>query len=169
MNYFELLAIDEKYDIDPASLNKQYFARLAKYHPDRALSPEQKREHQELSININKAYATLKDDLKRAEHILNLHNIATDEIALKNKISKEKLTEIWEQYDRLDDVNQPSSLNHLLDEKQTEYEKLATHLEEAFKNNNFNDALDIIISFKYLVTLIESIKSKIKNANNRDS
>lgn len=168
MNYFKLLAIEEKYELDPADLNKQYFANLTKYHPDRAQGTEQKREYQELSININKAYSTLKDDLKRAEHILNLHNIATDETALKNKISKEKLAEIWEEYDLLDDVNHLTELEYLLNEKQIKYEKLTANLKEAFKNNDFNCVLDIIISFKYLVTLIDNIKLKIKNANNRD-
>ena len=169
MNYFKLLGIQEEYDINLADLNKQYFAHLAKYHPDRAASNEQKRKYQEISININKAYSVLNDDLKRAEHILNLQNIATTETDLKNKISKEKLAEIWEQYDRLDDINHLTELEYLLNHKLAEYEKLATQLKEAFKNNDFCDALDIIISFKYLITLIENIKLKIKNADNRDS
>lgn len=169
MNYFKLLTINEAYDIDLKVLNKQYFALLAKYHPDRAASNEQKHEYQEISININKAYTVLKDDLKRAAHILNLQNIATDETALKNKISKEKLAEIWEQYDKLDDINHLSELESLLTQKLTEHKKLSVQLKEAFKNNDFCDALDIIISFKYLITLIENIKLKIKNADNRDS
>jgi len=166
IDYFKLLDIEQKYDINLADLNKQYFAALAKYHPDRTKEVAKKHEYQDISTYLNKAYAILKDDLKRAEHILNLKNIATDEISLKAKISKEKLAEIWQSYEEFEEIDSLSQLEFLLDQKISEQLKNISELKQAFKNNNLKDALDIIISFKYLVTLIDNIKLKIKDANN---
>jgi molecular chaperone HscB len=166
IDYFKLLDIEQKYDIDLACLNKQYFAQLAKYHPDRAKDAAQKREYQDISTDLNKAYSILKDNLKRAEHILNLKNIATDEVSLKAKISKEKLAEIWQNYEEFEEIDSRSQLEFLLEQKTSKQLKIISELGDSFKNNNLESALDIIISFKYLVTLMDNIKLKIKDANN---
>ena len=36
MNYFELLNVEQKYDVDLSLLQKQYLSKQALYHPDRA-------------------------------------------------------------------------------------------------------------------------------------
>ena len=166
MNYFKLLELEEKYDLDSAYLNKHYFSAQAKYHPDRASNTLQKQQYQDISTNLNKAYSILKNDLKRAEHILNLKNIATDEASLKSKISKEKLAIIWQSYEEFEETNSQAQLQHLLEQKNGEQIKLMNELKEAFKNSNLESALDIVMSFKYLVSLIDNIKLKIKDANN---
>ena len=166
MNYFKLLEIKQEYELDSARLTEQYFLQLAKFHPDRAREPAQKLEYQDISTNLNKAYSILKDDLRRAEHILNLQEIATDEASLKNKISKEKLAEVWQIYEELEATNTVTELKQLLDLKLSEQQALNLQLKQAFQDNNLSGVLDVIISFKYLVTLIDNIKSKIKNANN---
>lgn len=166
MNYFKLLEIKQEYELDPARLTEQYFLQLAKFHPDRAREPKQKLEYQDISINLNKAYSILKDDLKRAMHILNLQGIATDEVSLKNKISKEELAEVWRVYEECDATNTVTELKQLLELKLSEQQALNLQLKKTFKDNNLPGALDIVISFKYLMTLIDNIKSKIKNANN---
>lgn len=166
MNYFKLLEIKQEYEIDLAQLTKQYFLQLAKFHPDRAREPKQKLEYQDISTNLNKAYSTLKDDIKRAIHILNLHEITTDESSLKNKVSKEKLAEIWQIYEEFEAINTVAELRQMLDLKLSEQQALNLQLKQAFKDNDLSSAQDIVINFKYLITLIDNIKSKIKNANN---
>ena len=74
MNYFELFALDEKFNIDTSHLTQVYQQLQRSVHPDRfahASSQEQMLAVQKSSL-INDAYQTLKKPLKRAEYMLTL-------------------------------------------------------------------------------------------------
>ncbi|MFO0389027.1 MAG: Fe-S protein assembly co-chaperone HscB [Alphaproteobacteria bacterium] len=87
MNYFELLNITPAFDIDLGTLEKAYFTEQRKYHPDRfAIKPvAEKHAAMQRSVDINNAYNTLKDPLKRAQYLLSLNGIivGTDKDTVK--------------------------------------------------------------------------------------
>jgi molecular chaperone HscB len=168
MNYFELLEIDEKYTIDLKLLNDKYLFQQSKYHPDRARNSQQKKDYQDISVQLNKAFAVLKDDLKRAEYFLELEGLSITDEEARGKISNDKLLEIWEQREIVENTNEILELEELYNLKIAEKNVLISELNNLFDNKKLQDALDITISFKYLTNLLESIKLKIKNANNRD-
>ena len=62
MNYFELFAIEQKYDIDQKLLQTQYFSLQAKYHPDRSQNEFERHGNLEYSMLINEAFKILQDD-----------------------------------------------------------------------------------------------------------
>ncbi len=73
MNYFALFGIEESFDVDTAKLSEIYQTLQKKVHPDKfahASSQEQLLAVQK-SAQINDAYQTLKQPLKRAEYLLN--------------------------------------------------------------------------------------------------
>lgn len=167
MNYFELLEIDLTYDIDLKILNHQYFLMQKKYHPDRAKEPSEKAVNLSISTDLNKAYSTLLDPLKRAEYILSLNGININNADLSKTLSKTQLQNIWDQMEMVDNIKDLEELDRIHDLKISEKEKLMVDLVLSFRNNSLQDSLDITLSLKYLVNLIDSIKLK-KHANYRN-
>jgi molecular chaperone HscB len=77
LNYFQLFAIEISFDVDFNHLSQSYQTLQKAVHPDRfahASSQEQLLAVQK-SAEINDAYQTLKQPLKRAEYILTLRGV----------------------------------------------------------------------------------------------
>lgn len=168
MNHFKLLSLEEKYDINLQKLDKHYFTALAKYHPDKARNSDEKNHFLSISIDINKTYSTLKDDLKRAEYLLNIKGININNSESRNSLSSAKLKFIWNELEQLENIEELDKLEEFLVCKEKAKKDLITHLSQAFENKNLKEALDLTISLKYLTNLIENIKLKIKNGSNRN-
>ncbi|WP_425361298.1 Fe-S protein assembly co-chaperone HscB [Candidatus Tisiphia endosymbiont of Ceraclea dissimilis] len=162
-NYFELLDIEKKYDIDLPILDRQYFAMQLKYHPDRTSSNTEKQKNLAISIELNKAYAMLKDDLARAEYLLLLNNIVLDDLKVRQGISKEQLNVVWSELEFVETTEDLTKLEHMLNNKILEKQQLTKSLTTAFQNQNMQDAVDSTIRFKYLKNLINNIQLKIKS------
>ncbi len=162
-NYFELLGIEKKYNVDLNILNRQYFAMQSKYHPDRAQTNLEKHKKLAISTEINKAYSTLKNDLARAEYLLLLNNIVLDEITVRQSSSQDQLNEIWSELEVIETTQELTTLEHMLNNKILEKEGLIKSLTNAFQHQNMKDAFDTTIKFKYLKTLINNIQLKIKS------
>ena len=78
MNYFQLLDLEVKFNLDIKKLTQLYQSLQKKVHPDRfahATSQEQLLAVQKSSM-INDAYQTLKNPLKRAEYMLKIRGTA---------------------------------------------------------------------------------------------
>ena len=77
MNYFQLFAIEQSFDVDLNLLSQTYQNLQKAVHPDKfahASSQEQLLAVQK-SAEINDAYQTLKQPLKRAKYILTLRGV----------------------------------------------------------------------------------------------
>ena len=77
MNYFQLFGIEVVFDVDLSQLSQIYQTLQKAVHPDKfahASSQEQLIAVQK-SAEINDAYQTLKQPLKRAEYLLTLRGI----------------------------------------------------------------------------------------------
>jgi molecular chaperone HscB len=160
-NYFELLNIERKYDINLDELDSQYFAMQSKYHPDRSSVNEEKQRNLAISVDLNKAYSMLKDDLTRSEYLLFLNNIILQEVDTEQIMSKEQLNYVWGELELVDNIEELTQLEHILNDKMLEKQKLKEALNISFQNENIQDALDITIKFKYLKNLISNIQQKI--------
>lgn len=157
MNYFNLLNLEQKYDLDLKELNKRYLEAQLKFHPDKARDSAEKNLFLQASSNINKAYQILKDEVHRAEYILLINAINITE---KKDLPQNQLIKIWEELEVVEKATKLSELAELYAEKNTAKHKLMEKLTDAFNNHNLQDALDITISLKYLTNLINNIKIK---------
>ena len=161
-NYFKLLNIEQNYAINLDLLDQQYFAMQLKYHPDKREDSGEMSFNLAMSIDLNKAYALLKDDLARAEHLLMLNNVSLDELAARHSIPQSKLNIIWEELELVENTTELAKLKDLLDSKIYEQKKLIALLTLAFQKHNMQDALEMTVMLKYLGTLINNIQLKIK-------
>lgn len=167
-DYFQLLDLQRKYDIDKVQLKSKYLAMQIKFHPDRASGEQQRREFLEQSMKLNDAEKVLKDDYLRAEYMLKLVGAELDDRTLQGAISTEELEEIMEMHeviDGTDDLDELQKIEHL---KSQEKKKMVRELGTYFGTNNIAKALDLTVRLKYLTNLVKNIKLKIKHASSRD-
>jgi molecular chaperone HscB len=76
-DFFEYLALDRKLQIDLPELEQQFYSLSRRLHPD--IYFHRSRQEREIAENaaawLNDAYRTLKDPVKRAEHLLDVLGI----------------------------------------------------------------------------------------------
>ncbi len=80
-NYFEVFSLPSRLQIDAASLETEFYALSRKLHPDRFASktpPEQEAALAQ-SSQLNDAYRTLKDPVRRTQYLLKLEGIELEE------------------------------------------------------------------------------------------
>jgi molecular chaperone HscB len=70
MKYFEALGLAPSLALDPADLERRFYARSREWHPDRFVraSKEERDRALEASSTLNDAYRTLRDPVARAEY-----------------------------------------------------------------------------------------------------
>jgi molecular chaperone HscB len=81
VDYFKFFGLPWKLDLDLTALNRDFYELSRKLHPDlnaRAESDEQEWSLQQTS-QLNDAYRTLKDPIKRTEYLLKLEGVELEE------------------------------------------------------------------------------------------
>lgn len=76
-NHFELFSLPAKYRFDAAALDAAYRALQLQVHPDAAAggTDAQRRVALQSSARVNEAYQALRDPVRRAQYLLELHGI----------------------------------------------------------------------------------------------
>ncbi|EGR1043398.1 co-chaperone HscB [Vibrio cholerae] len=77
MNYFELFGLPIQFELDGSLLSSQFRALQKRFHPDNFATASERDRLMAVqqAAQINDAYQTLKDSLRRAEYLLSLQGI----------------------------------------------------------------------------------------------
>src|SRR5205823_10770499 len=77
LDKFAVLGFPRAYDLDERALEESFRALSRKLHPDRfaRATPRERRFSLEQTTILNDAYRTLRDPVKRAEHLLELRGV----------------------------------------------------------------------------------------------
>ena len=77
MDHFARLGLPAALDLEPASLDRAYFALQRQWHPDRfvARPPDERARASSEAAALNDAYRTLKDPLSRAVYLAELRGV----------------------------------------------------------------------------------------------
>lgn len=80
MNYFELFEIPQRFDVDVAELANRYRELQKAVHPDKFANAGEQQKLLAISktAQVNDGYQTLKDPIRRAEHMLLLRGVDID-------------------------------------------------------------------------------------------
>lgn len=162
INYFELFEIETKYAIDITKLHDRYLLLQRMHHPDNLKNSTARQSALNKSIDINNAYNVLRDPLSRAEYLLSLYNIDINDNA--RKISIEQLDDIFNDFERIDDMD-AQEINSEYRNKLKLKERMLQNLEEAFECNKIDKAIEITISAKYLCSIINTLRHRAKLYN----
>lgn len=77
---FELFGLPQRFALDRADLDARWKTLQAQVHPDRFASADapSQRQAMQWSVRVNEAYQRLKDPLKRAAYLCELHGVALE-------------------------------------------------------------------------------------------
>ncbi len=141
-NYFELLNLEKKFDINKDRLHQNYIRLQQILHPDKQFNKTNSEKFlaMEYTAKLNKAYQILNDDKKRAEYLLSLEGIIINKEENNNvHLDPIILNEILE-------INEEPEKYDISLIKQECWDSFINH----YASNNFKAAAQEIIKLQYL-------------------
>ncbi len=114
---FEIFGLSPRFDVDRAALDERWKALQREVHPDRhatADAPSQ-RQAMQWSVRINEAYQRLKDPLKRAAYLCELHG-APIEAENNTAMPREFLAQQMQWREALEEAQGAADLERMADE-----------------------------------------------------
>lgn len=155
ISYFSLLNISPAFDLDLTALEAEYFKAQRQYHPDRFVGKPAEERNQALqkSININQAYETLKNPLKRSQYLLQLQGIIVGTDSDSIKPSHELLTEIIELREHLAEGKEIEQINEL-------HKNSLLDISKYYANKDWQKMAQETLRLGYLVKMLGEKKIK---------
>ena len=163
-NFFETFNLPVLFNIDIDMLNHQYRTLQKTIHPDRFVNATDAEKKQSLqkSTQINDAYQVLKDPIKRASHIISLHQVLK-ESALPPDFLMQQM-EWEEEFETINDLEQVQLFSDKIDgEKKILMDLLAMDLD---KKKDWESATNIIGKLKFITNLFLRIQQKKLSMDN---
>lgn len=205
-NYFQLLGLEAKYNVNSIELQRRFRAVQGILHPDKFSNKYTKsapiiwymfqclycrlcwrsEKEQELSAEwsslVNNAFRTLLSPIRRGEYLLELQGVTIPES--NSEMNKEFLMEMMERNEevrgrrclfvysweifismfsicfQVADVDDAKELQELLNKVRVDMVRCAADLGKSFDAKNLDEARTILITFRYFVSLENSIKEK---------
>tara|TARA_B110000003_G_C16603576_1_gene516626 strand:- start:521 stop:1033 length:513 start_codon:yes stop_codon:yes gene_type:complete len=161
-NYFEIFNFPMQFNIDLNKLKKSYRIIQAEIHPDKFVSASQIEKEQSLikSTEINDAYQTLKNPIKRARYLIQI-NLNSKEN--NSTLSPDFLMQQMEWEEHLESISKQKveleKFSHLINSK---YQKNIIALEKVCdKDNNWNGAMEILNELQFVEKLNYKIIQQI--------
>lgn len=157
-DYFELFDLGDDYTINNQRLDQQYQRLQQQVHPDRFThqSPQERRLAMQFSAQVNDAYQTLKDPLKRALYLLKKKGVTIEQA----KLSQAFLLEQFEWQEKIEILNNTNEVERAaflkkIDEKLDLAEQ---QLALAFSENNVDLAQEWVQKIPFFRQLKERIR-----------
>ena len=145
-------------------LNHQYRTLQKTIHPDRFVNATDAEKKQSLqkSTQINDAYQVLKDPIKRASHIISLHQVLKDNTLPPDFLMQQM--ELEEEFETINDLEQVQLFSDKIDgEKKMLMDLLAMDLDE---KKDWESATNIIGKLKFITNLFLRIQQKKLSMDN---
>lgn len=161
MTYFEILGIQPAFHVDAGLLKKAYFAVSRATHPDHFEGDTQLAE--EKSAQVNLAYATLKDPVKRMAYILEIHGLLSDKDTLSPDFLMDMM-EINEQLMELEIDPNPKiaqTIREAVNQLEQSLRHLVTSSIEAFDNLGDVTKLPAVKEYYYKTKYLVRVKENL--------
>lgn len=163
-NYFELLGMSPRFEINLNDLEASYIKLQQIAHPDRQVgkSDAERMDAINTSMAANDGYETLKNPLTRAEHLLALQGIIVNADSETHKPDKALLMETLEMREALEDAKGDGRAleQHIADLKKA-MQQCIEDLEEAFDAADYAHAAQRTIKLQYLGKSLEEAHAYI--------
>ena len=143
MNYFEILDLQIEYKIDLRKLIGNYLLK--------------QKNSESVSESLNEAYNVLKDDIRRAEYFLKLHDISVENISPQASI---EMFELRENYEEIKDHESQIAFQKNLEDK---IERMILSLSDC--ENDLKKFVEIFGVVKFISSFLEKVKSDVYSRN----
>jgi len=163
--FFSMLGLAPTFDIDPADLERRYFALQRQFHPDRFIGKPDALRQQAIrqSMLANEAYETLKSPLRRARYLLAIAAMPPDGVTPSQAL----LTEIMELREALAEAASPEELNGFIAGNIQEVQKTLGLLLQAFDTKDLAAAAELTMRLSYLTKLEDEIRVRRRVVSGR--
>jgi molecular chaperone HscB len=160
-NHFQLFGLPQSYAIDATQLDQHYRALQAQVHPDKSahLSEAEQRLAMQHSTQVNEAYQTLRNPLRRARYLLSLQGVDTQE-ETNTAMPVDFLMEQMEWREAVAEATDVSVLDELEARLHRETRALENELAGKIDNEkNYADAAGLVRKLRFMEKLAEEIHS----------
>ena len=151
-NHFDLFHLPQGFAIDYAQLEKKYLELQHQLHPDRfAAKPgSEKLLSQTQALQVNEAYHTLKDPLRRASYLLRLHGVDYDIHAERTVHDQDLLMEMMQRRESLAEAGSIEALQEMLSGTTAEIDLQLNALERDITSANWTAVKTMLLRLQYL-------------------
>jgi molecular chaperone HscB len=128
MNYFEVFGLPRVLSLDLKALEKTFHELSRKHHPDYfTTAPAEERQRAlQMTATLNDAYRTLRQPVRRVEHLLEIEGFKPD----GSKVPKSFLMEVFEINEQLEEVKAGSATKEQIVALRREIEQRAEGFEQ---------------------------------------
>ncbi|HCI12553.1 MAG: Fe-S protein assembly co-chaperone HscB [Gallionellales bacterium GWA2_60_142] len=160
-NHFQLFGLPQSFALDATQLDQHYRALQTQVHPDKSahLSEAEQRLAMQHSTQVNEAYQTLRNSLRRARYLLSLQGVDTQE-ETNTAMPVDFLMEQMEWREAVAEADDVSVLDELEARLHRETRVLENELAGKLDNEkNYADAAGLVRKLRFMEKLAEEIHS----------
>ncbi|KXF79768.1 co-chaperone HscB [Enterovibrio coralii] len=163
MNHFELFGLSCQFELDGSSLSSQYRELQRRFHPDKfaTASEQDKLLAVQKAAQINDAYQTLSDPVRRAEYMLSLNGIELrdEQQTMQDPAFLMQQMELREELEEIADSNEPEEKLFDFEQQVSNIHKsLLAELKNQLDTAQWSDAAATVRKLKFLVKLKQEIE-----------
>lgn len=155
LDKFALLGVPQGFD-EPEGLDEKFRELSRKLHPDRVPKAERRKAVEQMTA-VNDAYKTLKDPVRRAEHLLSLRGVSGEP-----KMSPEFLEQTLEDREKLEEAKAAgSSLEPLAQAvREKRDQTLAQVREVVARGGDLSAAAELLARMKYYARYLDEVEGR---------
>jgi len=151
---FALLGVPQGFD-EPAALDEKFRELSRRLHPDR-VPKEQRRKAVEQMTAVNDAYKTLKDPVRRAEHLLALRGVNGEP-----RMSPEFLEQTLEDREKLEEAKESgSSLEPLAQTVRQKRDETLSSVKRLVEGGELAQAAEMLARMKYYARYLDEVEGR---------
>ncbi len=154
LDKFALLGVPQGFD-EPAGLDEKFRELSRKHHPDRVPASERVRAAGQMTA-INDAYKTLKDPVRRAEHLLALRGISGEP-----RMSPEFLEQTLEDREKLEEAKESGqSLEPLARTVREKRDQTLSSVKQLVQAGQLAQAAEMLARMKYYARYLDEVEGR---------
>jgi molecular chaperone HscB len=164
MDHFARLGLPAALELEPAALDRAYFARQRQWHPDRfvARPAEERAKASVEAAALNDAYRTLKDPLSRAVYVASLRGVELPGDG-KTIDDPDLLMEAMEAREELHEASTIDAVDSLAAKARDEMKKSLGALGGLFLANDQAAIRKALLRLRYLDKFVEEARARRTN------
>ncbi|NCP62028.1 MAG: Fe-S protein assembly co-chaperone HscB [Alphaproteobacteria bacterium] len=168
-NHFALFGLTPSFRIAPDDLDPIYRKLNQQFHPDRMTrgNSREKLEATLATAQINEAYETLKNPLKRGHYLLKCLDSDTDVPQEKTIKDADLLLEALEQQEALSLAKTTQDIEPLLKQAQDKKSRTLLTIEKAFDEKDFSQARLNLYRYRYYEKLVNDATAQLNKISEK--
>jgi molecular chaperone HscB len=163
-DHFAVLGVPRTFEIDSEVLEREYLSRAAAVHPDRVVTgtARDRREAMERATEVNEAYRTLRDPVRRAEYLVKLGGIdldSSDAAGGAPAMDRAFLVDMIERREAVEQARERGSLDELRAQVEDELDDVFDDAVAKLRAGDLAGAARRLVTRRYLQRLVDEMES----------